>query len=54
MTRTEYERLQEKLRRKLKEARPAEMTGKRGEGYDSGIKAAMSILHDHMKENERK
>ena len=44
MTRSEYELLQGKLRRKLNEAKPREMTGKRGEGYEAGIRAAMSIL----------
>lgn len=46
MNRNEYEYLQERLRRKLNEARPIGMTGKRGEGYDAGIRAAMSIIRE--------
>lgn len=52
MTPQEYERLQESLRRKLYEAKPPEMTGRRGEGYAAGIKAAMSIIHSFHKHNQ--
>lgn len=46
MTRYEYEYLQERLRRKLKETKPVCMNGKRGEGYEAGIRAAMSIIKE--------
>lgn len=46
MKRYEYEYLQERLRRKLNEAKPVGMTGKRGEGFEAGIRAAMSIIKE--------
>lgn len=46
MTHTEYEYLQIRLRRKLDDRKPAGMTGKRGEGYETGIRAAMSIVKE--------
>lgn len=46
MTEAEYNNIQERLRLKLKERKPTDMTGKRGEGYEVGIKAAMSIIKE--------
>ena len=52
MTPQEYERLQDRLRQKL-ERRPTDMNAKEWEGYKTGIKAAMSILHKmHKHEKE--
>ena len=46
MTSYEYEYLQERLRRKLDGRRPYGLSGKRAEGYEAGIKAAMSIIKE--------
>ena len=42
MTPSEYEQLQDRLRKKLKYNG---FTGKRREGFEEGIKTAMSILN---------
>lgn len=54
MTTLEYERIQERLRRKLNERKPIEMTGKRGEGYDAGIRSAMSIIKEIYETHNQK
>lgn len=54
MTPQEYERLQERLRQKLKDT-PYFMNDKQRVGYKEGIKAAMSIIHEmhkHKKETK--
>ena len=43
MTPSEYEHLQDRLRKKLKHCNG--LTGKRREGFEEGIKTAMSILN---------
>lgn len=46
MKRSEYEYIQKRFRDKLDKKKPWNMTGNRGEGYEAGIKAAMSIVHE--------
>ena len=43
MTPLEYEHLQDRLRKKLQSCNG--LTGKRNEGFEEGIKTAMSILN---------
>lgn len=52
MTQMEYEIIQDRLRRKLSTAKPREMTGKRKEGYEAGIRAAMSIIKELKETNK--
>lgn len=55
MTRQEYENIQERLRRKLYEFHPRGLSGKRLEGYQEGIRSAMSIIKEiHDRGNGRK
>lgn len=50
MTAREYERIQEILRKKLKD-RP--QPTKWEQGFNEGILCAMSILHNHHKHDDR-
>ena len=50
MTPSEYEHLQDRLRKKLKYCNG--LTGKRGEGFEEGILAAMSILNSIKPNNQ--
>lgn len=52
MTKEEYGYIQCRLRRKLSDRKPFGMTGRRGEGYEAGIKAAMSIINEIYGEGE--
>lgn len=54
MTDAEYNNIQERLRLKLKERKPTDMTGKRGEGYEAGILSAMSIIKECYKHSQTK
>lgn len=47
MTSAEYEELQDRLKKKLNYCNG--LTGKRKEGFEEGIKTAMSILHSVYK-----
>jgi hypothetical protein len=53
MTDAEYERIQERLRQKLK-AKPYFMNDKQRTGYEEGLKVAMSIIHEIHKHKEEK
>lgn len=46
MTKSEYDYIQDRLRAKLSERRPIGLSGKRGEGYEIGIRAAKSIIKE--------
>lgn len=46
-----YEQLQDRLRKKLEHCNG--LTGKRKEGFEEGIRTAMSILHSIKLEEER-
>lgn len=51
MNKSEYEELQNRLRKKLEYCNG--LTGKRKEGFEEGIRAAMSILHSFKPGDEK-
>lgn len=51
MNKSEYEELQNRLRKKLERCNG--LTGKRKEGFEEGIRAAMSILHSFKPGDEK-
>ena len=55
MTKEEYERIQARLSRKLRDpqARPWGLSGNRKEGYEMGINAAKSILKEIFETQNR-